>query len=151
MKKRGEHRQNALSVHRSVASNATNKNHSPDRSLTPAQTAIAGAVMLLCLLSYVAVGKQAQRKGQSFWLGFLFSMLVSAALTSIFIAFLRPADQRVDLERYQYNTTWWRILLVLAYCLPLLYVGGIIFLIAFLFFGVGASEFLHALLSKSGL
>ena len=47
-------------------------------------------VMSLWMLFVGLVGRQASRKGQSFWYGVIFAFLTTPPIASIFIAFLRP-------------------------------------------------------------
>ena len=49
------------------------------------------ALILAVWLAFVGlVGRQSARKGQSFWYGFLFALLTTPLVASVFIAFLRP-------------------------------------------------------------
>jgi len=48
-------------------------------------------LMFAIWLAFVAlVGRQSARKGQSFWYGFLFALLTTPIVASLFIAFLKP-------------------------------------------------------------
>jgi hypothetical protein len=102
-----------------------------DSPLTPIQQAALGAgVLLITLLFMVAVGKQGQRKGQSFWFGFWFALLVNPVLTSIYIAFLRQPEVAMREKReYHENSGFWRTILAFMYFLPCFYWTGITLII----------------------
>lgn len=46
--------------------------------------------LTIWLVLFGLVGRQAARKGQSFWYGFLFAALTTPFVASLFIAFLKP-------------------------------------------------------------
>lgn len=52
--------------------------------------ALVAVGLTLWLVTLGLVGRQAQRKGQSFWYGFLFALISTPIVASLYVAFLRP-------------------------------------------------------------
>jgi hypothetical protein len=118
--------------------------------LTLPEWGVVVGIIVLSILCLVAVGKQGQRKGQSFWLGFNFALFVSPLLVSLIFAFLRPITSSEELAKYQRGTWWWRAILLLIYCMPFLFFIGF-FLILFLAFKAMTSPSTFNLLKGWGI
>lgn len=124
-------------LHRAVKAHPHKKPANTSVGLWSVQgVAILTLLAALTALILISVGKQGQRKGQSFWFGLGLSLLGNPVMVSLCIAFLRPTNHiEQDLERYQHNTWWWRIGLVLMYLLPFLYLAVTMVLLFAFFFG----------------
>lgn len=73
-----------------VCYNAMHQFGVPGRWIPDAFLALVAVVLTVWLVLHVLVGRLAQNKGQSFWYGFLFALLTTPVIASLFIAFLRP-------------------------------------------------------------
>lgn len=62
----------------------------PSKLIPDTFLVLVAILLTLWLILHLLVGRQAQRKGQSFWYGFLFALISTPFVASLYVAFLRP-------------------------------------------------------------